>query len=121
MKKHLPYLTGGFIIWLVPFLSSFFFYTPESELKTSIFIFKTVMITLMIVTTWFISRRMLTRKEMTAKNAVKGGLIFLAVNLVLDLLILVPLFMPVMEWATTVALTYIAIPATAILAVRTAK
>jgi hypothetical protein len=77
----------GFLIWLVPFGVSFFFYNQERELTSSYALFKSVMFLVLVWTTLAVG---LIRPP-RATPAWLVGLIYLAINLGLDALVVLPL------------------------------
>ena len=44
MNKNIRNILYGFLTWLIPFVSAFFFYSKEGSLIIDIFLFKTIMI-----------------------------------------------------------------------------
>lgn len=82
----------GFLVWLVPFLVGFLFYTPEGELAVDVFFFQTLMIILQSIA----SAALLVKYfKNVRKNFVRQGFIvglyWFAINIVLDILILLPM------------------------------
>lgn len=111
MKKLLPILTGGFIIWIVPLIVSFFFYNKDSVLLTPYWIFKTTMIILLIVTTWFVTRRLKQHNYITKDSYTTAAVWFLIISLGLDLIFLVPFLKLSLErYFMTIGWSYIFIP-----------
>jgi hypothetical protein len=43
-KKHLKNILYGFLAWLIPFVTSLFFYAREGKLTIDVFLFKSIMI-----------------------------------------------------------------------------
>ncbi|MFC1598651.1 hypothetical protein ACFL2U_01395 [Patescibacteria group bacterium] len=112
-KKFIAKLIGfGILTWLIPFLGSFPFYSPEQGLLIDIFLFKTIMIVLGgLVATIFL---VLIFKNIT-KDYLKAGLIiglvWLLINWGLDLLILLPMAdMPIGQYFTEIGLRYLVLP-----------
>ncbi|TGK06513.1 hypothetical protein EHO60_15920 [Leptospira fletcheri] len=85
-------LLFGFLVWLIPFLAAFGFYTPEGKLRGDIFLFKTVMLLVGGASGCFFLFLMAKRVALPAFQTFAAiGLIWLVENLGLDLLILVPM------------------------------
>ena len=96
MKKNLKIVFYGFLAWLIPFVVSFFFYSKEG-LTINIHFFKTIMIIVgsisasILLVSYF--------KKVSApylKEGIIVGVIWFALNIVLDLLILIPIFSIIM-------------------------
>lgn len=85
-------LLFGFLVWLIPFIVAFGFYTPEGKLRGDIFLFKTVMLLVGGASGCVFLFLMVKRVTLPAfQTFVAIGLVWLAENLGLDLLILVPM------------------------------
>ncbi|MCD6229655.1 MAG: hypothetical protein J7K00_02530 [Candidatus Diapherotrites archaeon] len=102
----------GVASWLVPFLFAFLFYSPQGELGIDIFLFKSIMIVTGSATgaalLVFYFRQV---QENYLNEGIAVGLAWLATNLILDLLILLP--MSGMETGTyfaQIGLRYLVIP-----------
>jgi len=111
-NKYLKNLSYGLLSWLVPFITSFFFYTREGELTIDIFLFKSIMIVVGSVTAAFLIISYF--KALNAdyfKEAVVLGLTWFGINILLDLVILVAMFgMPAGDYFTQIGLRYVIIP-----------
>jgi hypothetical protein len=109
---HLKKLSYGFLSWLVPFITSFLFYTREGELTIDIFLFKSIMIVVGSVTAAFLMISYF--KAINAdyfKEGVVLGLTWFGMNILLDLVILVAMFgMPAGDYFTQIGLRYVVIP-----------
>ena len=102
----------GFLSWLIPFLSAFFFYTREGELTIDIFLFKSIMIVIgsisaaVLLVSYF--------KKIGTGYLMEGilvGFTWLIINIVMDLLILIPMSgMGIPDYFTQIGLRYIVIP-----------
>lgn len=92
MNKILKLIWYGFVVWLVPFLAGFLFYTREGVLLIDIFLFKSIMIVLgALVGVCFFVRYFRSLKRDFVYEGVIAGLVFFAVNIVLDLIVLIPM------------------------------
>lgn len=116
MKKYLKNVLFGFIAWLIPFISAFFFYTREGKLIIDQLLFKNIMVVVGSVTGAILLVLYFKKiKTDYLKEGIITGIIWFAVNIVLDLLILIPMSgMPVSTYFTRIGLEYLAIPAMAI-------
>ncbi|EQA43948.1 hypothetical protein LEP1GSC050_4043 [Leptospira broomii serovar Hurstbridge str. 5399] len=82
----------GFLVWLIPFVVAFGFYTPEGKLQTDIFLFKTVMILVGNATGCYFLFLLSKRVTLPALRPFTIiGVIWLLENLGLDMLILIPM------------------------------
>jgi hypothetical protein len=108
MRRWILLFVQGFIIWLVPFGLAFFFYNAAGELVTSYALFKSVMLTSLTLTVLAVNLWWLD----PAAPRGWAALIYYAVNLALDLLILVPMMgLTLGEYMAQIGLAYIIIPA----------
>jgi hypothetical protein len=100
------------LLWLIPLVVSFGFYNQEGELNTDFWIFKVTMIIVATITSVVLLR--FYYKGKNHLNWWKTALVFLAINLVLDLIMLVGfLGMEILLWLYSVAIVYLVmIPAT---------
>lgn len=116
MNKHLKIILFGFLTWLIPFVSAFFFYTREGKLSIDIFLFKSIMIVVgsisgaILLISYF---RRITASYF--KEGVMVGFIWLGINILLDLLVLIPMSgMSIADYFTQIGLRYLVIPAMSI-------
>ena len=116
MNKYLRIILFGLLTWLIPFVSAFFFYTREGRLSIDIFLFKSIMIVVgsisgaILLVSYF-------RKINSSyfKEGVTVGFIWLGINILLDLLVLIPMSgMPIADYFTQIGLRYLVIPAMSI-------
>lgn len=113
LRRYSPFL--GFLSWLVPFLFSFLFVDRSGQFIIPQPLFKSVMVvvfggfgTAMLVQAF-------RRLEPSVRNGLVLGMIWLAINLGLDLAILVPLIrMPVVTYFYDIGLRYLLIPIIAV-------
>ena len=113
MKKYQRNILYGFLAWLIPFVSSFLFYTREGELSIDIFLFKSIMI---VVGTFSAAILLVSYfKNINAdylKEGVIIGLTWLAISILLDLLVLIPMSgMSIADYFAQIGIRYLAIPA----------
>jgi hypothetical protein len=104
---YLNILARGALIWLVPFLVSFGFYTPSGELTTTYALFKSVMV---LVLTWTTLAVSLVRPPRGLPPWLVAAA-YLVVNLLLDLVVLVPLMgLTAATYVEQIGLVYLIIP-----------
>lgn len=106
----MPYLNvlgRGAVVWLVPFLVSFGFYTPAGELITSYALFKSVMA---LTLTWTVLAVNLVRPPRGLPPALVAGA-YLLINILLDVVVLIPLMgLTAAEYSEQIGLLYLIIP-----------
>jgi hypothetical protein len=105
--KMTSLVVRGFLIWLIPFVVSFFFYSPSRELTVSYALFKSIMVlTLTLVTltvNWL--------KPVSGANPMLVVFIYTAMSLVLDIIIVIPMAgLTLPAYVEQIALVYIIIP-----------
>ncbi len=92
VKKYLKIVLYGFLAWLIPFVTAFFFYTREGGLTIDVFLFKSIMIVVGSFSAAFLLISYF--KKINADYSKEGiivGLTWLSVNILLDLLVLIPM------------------------------
>jgi hypothetical protein len=112
MNKGVKIGLLGFLTWAVPFVASWPFYTMDGQPKIDIFFIKTI---LMVVFSIFGIVLLLLYFKKIDKNYVREGftvgLIWLAMNWILDLTILVPMAkMGIWTYFSHIGLRYLMIP-----------
>jgi hypothetical protein len=115
MKKYLKNVLYGFLAWLIPFVTSFFFYSKEG-LTIDIFLFKSIMIVVgsisaaILLVSYF--------KKISAayfKEGIIVGIVWFGINILLDLLILIPMSgMSIADYFTQIGIRYLVMPAMSI-------
>ncbi|GAB4525852.1 MAG: hypothetical protein OHK0046_42130 [Anaerolineae bacterium] len=103
--KYIVLLGRGILIWLVPFVVSFFFYTPEGDLAVSYAWFKSTMVVVLTLVTLAVN---LIRPPF-GFGPVMVATVYTAVSVVLDLVTIVPM-LGFTAYVEQVALIYIIIP-----------
>lgn len=111
MNKYLKIGLYGFFTWLIPFVSSFFFYMT-GELSVDIFLFKTIMIIIgNISAAIFVIAYFAEVSQDFIKEGIILGIAWLIINLGLDLLILLPMSgMGIGDYFIQIGLRYLVIP-----------
>jgi hypothetical protein len=117
MKSIKKALIFGFLSWLVPFVFSFLFFSPKGELLINQLLFKNIMI---VSATWFTAFLIIKYFKIVDKNYVKEGLLlgllWMVINLVLDMVTLVPMGKTIGDYLPQIGLGYLMIPAMTVLA-----
>lgn len=113
MNSYKKAFLFGFLTWLVPFVAAFAFYKPDGTLSVDIFLFKSIMI---IVASAFGSFALVKYFKSVKGNFVKEGVLvgalWWAINIILDLIILVPMSkMSIRDYVFQIGLRYLMIPA----------
>ncbi|MBB6067610.1 hypothetical protein [Methanococcus maripaludis] len=102
----------GLLTWLVPFFLSFLFYSETTGLLINIFLFKSIM----IVVSGLIGVSLLIMyfKDIKKDYLIEGifvGVSWLIINLILDILILIPMSgMTYLTYFSQIGLRYLIIP-----------
>lgn len=111
-NKYMKNLIYGFSTWLIPFFVGVLFYNREGKLSIDIFLFKSIM----IVVGSAVGAFLLVKYFKTIySNFVKEGMIigfsWLILNIILDILILVPMsHMNLTDYVSQIAIRYITMP-----------
>jgi hypothetical protein len=85
LKKYFKVVLYGFIAWLVPFVTGFFFYTRDGKLNIDIFLFKTIMIIVGSITGAILLVSYFKKiNEQYLKEGILIGIIWFCLNIVLD-------------------------------------
>jgi hypothetical protein len=113
MNKFLRNILYGFLAWLIPFVASFLFYTREGGLTIDIFLFKSIMIVVGSISAAFLLISYF--KKINAdyfKEGIIVGLTLFGINILLDLLVLIPMSgMLIADYFTQIGIRYLVIPA----------
>jgi hypothetical protein len=112
LDKKLKIVLFGIITWLVPFVVSFFFYSREGQLNINIFLFKSIMIVVGSITgATFLVLYFRKLKKDYLKEGITVGLAWFAINILLDLVVLVPMSgMSIGDYLAQIGLRYLVIP-----------
>lgn len=111
MNKYLKLGMFGFVSWLVPFVSAFLFYSQEGQLLVNVSFFKSIMAVVGSATgTVLLVMYFGKVKENYLNEGILAGLVFLAMNILLDFLILVPMSkMQISDYFLQIGLMYLVI------------
>lgn len=105
-------LLFGFFTWLIPFAVSFLFYKSGGELVISYDLFKSIMI--VVASTggcYFLYRYFMLANNDFIRNGVITGLSWFAINIILDVIILIPIMkVTFADYFMSIGLRYIVIP-----------
>jgi hypothetical protein len=112
---YLNILARGCLIWLVPFLVSFGFYTPSGELTSSYALFKSAMV---LTLTWTTLAVNLVRPPRALPPWMVAAA-YLLINVALDALVLVPLMgLTAAAYVEQIGLVYLIIPSLTVVLLR---
>ena len=105
-------LVRGFLTWLIPFIVSFLFFTPNGTPLIDITFFKSIMTVLGCLVGVLLLIQSFTKiKTNYLKESIKIGLIWFLMNIVLDLIFLLPLGkLTIMDYIIKIGIQYINIP-----------
>lgn len=112
MKTFKNVLISGIAIWAIPFITGMFFYSRDGQLLVDVFLFKTVMVVLScllgcVFLIWFFKRV----KTNYLKQGFVVGLSWLAINWLLDFIILIPMSkMSISDYFIQIGLRYLVMP-----------
>lgn len=110
MNRYLKTGLFGFMIWLIPFAVSVLIFPLRVSQRQ---LFESIMPVIIAIWTVFFSIFYLYRiKSNILKEGIFIGTAWLLMSIVLDLMIFIvgPLKMPIWDYATDIAVTYIMIP-----------
>jgi uncharacterized membrane protein YpjA len=117
MNKTLRSVLYGFLAWLIPFVSAFFFYSKEGGLTIDIFLFKTIMIVVGAIVGAFLLVSYF--KRINANYLMEGiivGIVWFVINILLDILVLLPMTeMALPDYFAEIGLRYLVIPVMSIM------
>ncbi len=115
-KKYFRTFFYGFLAWLIPFAAAFAFYTPEGRPRIDVDLFKSIMIVIgSAVGSCLLIRYFKKIDSGFLKEGIVVGVVWLVVNIALDLLILLPMSgMSVPDYFAQIGLRYLAMPAMSI-------
>jgi len=110
--KYLKCAFFGLLTWLIPFLLSFLFYSENGSLLIDIFLFKSIMIVVSGLVG--VSLLVIYFKDIQKDYLTEGiflGISWLIINLLLDILILIPMSgMTYLDYISQIGLRYLIIP-----------
>lgn len=110
MNKYLKAGLFGFLLWLIPFAVSVLIFPLRVSQRP---LFESIMPVVIAIWTVFFSIFYLSRiKSDFLKEGIFIGIAWLLISIVLDLMIFIegPLKMPLWDYATDIAVTYLMIP-----------
>ena len=113
ITKNTRNILYGFLAWLIPFVASFFFYSEEGGLAIDIFLFKSIMIVVGSISAAFLLISYFKKINTNyLKEGILVGLTWFGINILLDLLFLIPMSgMSVADYFTQIGIRYLVIPA----------
>ena len=112
MNKYLKIGLFGFLTWLIPFVVGFLFYSPQGQPMIDALAFKAIMIVVGSVTGAALMVLYFRRVEKNyLSEGIMIGVIWFVLNILLDLLILVPMSkMAIGTYFAQIGLEYLTIP-----------
>ncbi|BDZ66746.1 hypothetical protein [Methanobacterium ferruginis] len=111
MNKYLKMVLFGFLVWLIPFVVSFFIYplkTAENPLFESI-----MPLTLTIIVIWLAYLYLKNLKTGFIREGVMIGVIWFVINIAIDLVMFLPpspMQMTLTNYMMDIGITYLMIP-----------
>ena len=113
MKKHAKMMAYGLLTWLIPFIISFLFVDAQGNFTIPETFFKSIMVVTGAFTGVILAVRYFKDvKEDYAKEGMILGLVWLIINLALDLAFVQAGFfrMTILQYFTDIGLRYLSIP-----------
>ncbi len=112
MNRYLKMALFGFLVWLIPFIASLFFYTADGKLIIDVFLFKSIMIVVGSISGAVLLIYYFKKVHTNYfKEGIIVGLLWFSINILLDLLVLVPMSgMSIADYFAQIGLRYIMIP-----------
>lgn len=117
MKKVMRIFLLGLLTWVIPFIGGFLFYDKTGQLEIDIYLFKSIMIVLGgIVGAVAIVIYFKNLKENFLKDGFIIGLSWFIINILLDIIILLPMSkMSMNDYIAQIGIRYLLIPIMSIL------
>jgi uncharacterized membrane protein len=108
-KSLIPTILKSMLVWVIPMAIGFGFYDQTGKLTTNFWVFKITMVLTLLTITYLCFRKFYK----THSNWIQTSGIIIAINVILDIIVLVGLFkMPFGDWLFQVAPLYlICVPA----------
>ncbi len=102
----------GFLVWLIPFVSAFAFYTPEGHVRISQDLFKSIMIVVSVAVGSFLLVRYFSRVlSHFVREGIVVGALWLVLNIVLDILVLLPMsHLSFGDYLSQIGIRYVSMP-----------
>jgi len=109
IKKNILY---GFLVWLIPFIISFAFYSPNGELTIDKIFFKTIMIiTGTLAGIFLMVKHFKSIENNFLKEGILLGISWLLINWILDFIVLIPMAdISYPTYFTEIGLRYLTFP-----------
>ena len=115
MKRYPKIVLLGFSLWLIPFILSVLIFPLRTSERP---LFESIMPVVIVIWTVFFSVIYFTSKNLSVKNSsylregLTIGLAWLLMSVVIDLMIFIggPLEMPLKDYVTDIAVTYLIVP-----------
>lgn len=112
MKSYIRILILGFLSWFIPYVASFLFFSRQGVLQIDQGLFKSIMVVVGNLSgVWLLAIYFRRETGDYLRKGVLVGLIWLAMNWVLDFAALLPLsHQPLRDYMYQIGLRYLAIP-----------
>ncbi|MCK5290160.1 MAG: hypothetical protein KAJ56_04365 [Candidatus Aenigmarchaeota archaeon] len=112
MQKTGHIILYGFLIWLIPFVTSFFFYGPENTLIIDLIFFKTIMIVVgSLVGVCLAVKYFSLLSENYYTAGIGAGIMWFSISILLDYIVLLPISqMHFNDYMLEIGLRYLMIP-----------
>lgn len=112
MKSYIRILILGFLSWFIPYIASFLFFSRQGVLQIDQGLFKSIMVVVGNLSgVWLLAIYFKRETGDYLRKGVLVGLIWLAMNWVLDFAALLPLsHQPLRDYMYQIGLRYLAIP-----------
>lgn len=111
MKKYIKIIILGFISWAIPFIISIPFYSKEGQVIIDIFLFKSIMIIIGTLTGAILLIYYFKGIKKHIYDGIFVGIIWYIINVILDLVILVPLSdISIKNYFFQIGIRYLLIP-----------
>ena len=110
VNRYLKIGLFGFLLWLIPFLVSVLIFPLRTSQRP---LFESIMPVVIAIWTVFFSILYLSGKKSDfLKEGIFIGIVWLLISIVLDIMISIegPIKMPIWDYVTDIAVTYIIIP-----------
>lgn len=109
IKRNIFY---GFLVWIIPFVISFVFFSQNGELTIDKIFFKTIMIIIgTLVGVFLMVKYFKTVESNFIKEGILLGISWLLINWVLDFFVLIPMTeMALSNYFTEIGLRYLNFP-----------
>jgi hypothetical protein len=112
MNKYAKIALFGFLVWLIPFIASFFFFSSEGVLTIDVRFFKSIMVVVGSATAAVLLISYFSKiNDHYLNEGILTGIVWLILSILLDLIVLLPMSrMSLADYFSQIGLGYLAIP-----------